>query len=220
VTKNLPPNSRYNILREYFDKIIIWRNYLFRKKIEFHSTNASGPKRIEKMEKFDENSDKSSFSDGKYQIVSTLKIGFNDFISLKNKLIAILTEDRIHFYETEKLQQIGKSSKISNKGIKLSYFNKNLILIGTQKNIEIYDYKNFKIIKSIFCAYPVKAIYINQNKFFIGEEKTITEYEIGVDRNYKQINTFKAHKYYIKDITQVNDGRLITCSELYVKIWS
>ena len=109
-------------------------------------------------------------SDEKYQLVSSLIIDFNDFISLKNKLIAVLTDDRIHFYNSVKMSAIGKSSKISNIGIKLSYFNENLILIGTGKHVEIYDYKNFKIIKTIFCVYPIKLIYINQNKVvYIGE---------------------------------------------------
>ena len=51
----------------------------------------------------------------------------------------------------------------------MAYFSENLIIIGTTKNIEIFDYKNFMNVKTIFCVYPIKKIFVNKNKLFIGE---------------------------------------------------
>ena len=136
------------------------------------------------------------------------------------------------FYESNNLSKIGKSSKISNIGEKIACFDEHLLLIGTQKNVEIYNFEMFKIVKSIFCVYPIRVIYINQNKVFIGESKNydlskngaenrITEYEMDIDGNYKQIYSYNnPHKNELNDITQVKDGRLVTCSNSYVKIWN
>ena len=116
--------------------------------------------------------------------------------------------------------------------VRMAYFNENLIIIGTTRNIEIFDYSNFKTIKSIFCVYPIKAIYTNKNKVFIGEstgyeysndcaQNRITEYEMDETGNYNQIDSLNnPHKNEITDITQAKDGRLITSELAKVKIWS
>lgn len=229
-SSNLPPESNYNILREYSENIL-FGGITYKKKImEYHSTNANGPKRIEKLVKYVEEPEcKSDFMDyfkDKYNVDSCLNIDFVDFIILSNNLIAVLTLDKLFFYESDNFKKINKFSKISNKGEKLVNFNDNLLLISTQKNVEIYDYKNYQSIKIFFCVYPIKVIYVDQNKVFIGESannnfSAINEYEIDNNGNYTQVYSYNnPHKNEITSITKLKDGRLITSSVSYVKIWS
>ena len=169
---------------------------------------------------------------GKYNITACLNINLINFIVLKNDMIAVLTSDKLHFYEIDKFKKNENSVKFKNKPEKLSIFNENFLLIGVQNRVEMYDYKNYKSITSFGCAYPIKVIYINQNKVFIGEStrydlkrgsayNIINEYELDNSGNYKQVYSYtNPHKYELVDITQVKDGRLITCSGVKVKIWS
>ena len=54
--------------------------------------------------------------------------------------------------------------------------------------MEIYDYKNFKNIKTIFIPYIVKVIYVNQNKVYIAcEHDIVNEYEIDNKGNYNYL---------------------------------
>ena len=69
-------------MREYSDEIIYGGINYLKKEIEFHSTNANGVKRIDKLEKFKKNEEyESSMADyfeGKYQIIDSLIIDFID----------------------------------------------------------------------------------------------------------------------------------------------
>ena len=138
-------------------------------------------------------------------------------------MIAVLTLDNIILYESENFKKIS-SVKITD-GKKLTTYNDNFLLITTLTNVIIFDYKYLIITKNIFCAYPYKIIYVNQTRVFIGEtnknDNRITEYEIDNDGKYKQISTpFEAFKHELTGITLVKDGRLITSTEIDVRIWS
>ena len=226
LTNILPSESKYNIIREYSDKILfggISYSLNYNKDDKYYNTNVLGEKRIEKI-----------LLQDKYQIINSINIDFIDFILLNKNLIAVLLINKLEFYDTNELIKIKSSKKISNlyTCTKMSYFSENLIIIGTTKNIEIFDYKNFMTIKTIFCVYPIKKIFVNKNILFIGEssnynysndkaQSIISEYEIDENGNYKQIDTFNnTHKYELIDFTQVDDGRLITTDSCDVKIWS
>ena len=228
-TDILPKESKYNILREYSDNILFGGITYENNSNKFcYATNATGCKRIEKLVKNDENDEMK----GKYNITACLNINFINFILLKNNMMAVLTSDKLQFYEIDKFKKNENSVKFKNKPEKLSIFNENFLLIGVQNRVEIYDYKNFKSIKSFCCVYPIKVIYVNQNKVFIGEStrydlkrgsayNIINEYELDNNGNYKQVYSYtNPHKNELVDITQVKDGRLITCSRQKVKIWS
>ena len=97
------------------------------------------------------------------------------------------------------------------------------MLIGTNNDIIIYDYINFKANKKIKCNYNLYKIKTNNYKLFVCEsikdKNQMTEYEIDKDGNYKKIYIYDKFKKKIVDLTLVSDGRLITCSEENVKIW-
>ena len=241
MTHILPPESKYNILREYSDKILfggISYSTKPNKYDKYYTSNAYGEKRIEKLEKYEKSneykSDMEDYFQDKYQITNSVNIDFIDFIVLNKNLIAVLLINRLDFYDVNELKKIKSSGKVSNMYtcVRMAYFSENLIIIGTTRNIEIFDYSNFKTIKSIFCVYPIKAIYTNKNKVFIGEstgyeysndcaQNRITEYEMDETGNYNQIDSLNnPHKNEITDITQAKDGRLITSELAKVKIWS
>jgi len=219
LTKILSSESKYDIIREYSDKILFAGfsySLNYHKGDKYYSTNAMGDKKIDKL-----------LLQDTYQIINSINIDFIDFILLNKNLIAVLLINKLDFYDTNELKQIKTSQKINNlyTCVKMGYFSENLIVIGTTRTIEIFDYKNFMSIKSINCVYPIKKIFANKNKLFIGESdkyaSKITEYEIDENGNYKQIDTLdNPHKYELIDFTQVEDGRLITTDSCYVKIWS
>ena len=176
-TDILPKESIYNILREYSENILFGGiSYENNSNQVIYSTNATGCKRIEKLVK----------NEGKYNITACLNINLINFIVLKNDMMAVLTSDKLHFYEIDKFKKNGNSVKL-NKPEKLAIFNDNFLLIRVQNRVEMYDYKNYKSIKSFGCAYPIKVIYINQNKVFIGES---TRYDLKNNCAYNVINEY------------------------------
>jgi hypothetical protein len=215
-TSILPNNPRYNIAREYSYNIL----FVGKKDI---LQNDCQKVRIEKLEKIN----------GKYEIVDFKNHeGMLDFILLTNdNLIVVLEKENIIFYSTNKFR-FKKYDKISDNNIIFTRFNDKFLLIGTEQNVVFYDYKNFKIIKKIKSKYPVIKIYVDINKVLIGEsnkkiygkddiKNKITEYEIDDNTNYKLVYNYnQPHKGEIKDIIKVNDGRMISCSVDYVKIWT
>jgi hypothetical protein len=219
MTSILPPKSTYNLMREYSDIILFAGISYSIRKDQYNDSNASGPKRIEKLEKSNED---------KYQITKSVNLDFIDFILLNKNLIAALLINRLEFYDVNELKKIKSSEKINNlyTCVKMAYFSENLILVGTTKTVEIFDYTNFKSIKSISCVYPIIKIYVNKNKVFIGEstryyDNKITEYEMDENGNYKQIYAFNnPHNNELTDIVQAEDGKLITCDPASIKIWS
>ena len=225
MTHILPKESKYNILREYSDKILFGGISYSNKHDKYYTSNASGEKRIEKLEKYEKSNE---YKPDKYQITNSVNIDFIDFIVLNENLIAVLLINRLDFYDANELKKIKSSEKISNlyTCVRMAYFSENLIIIGTTRSIEIFDYSSFKTIKSISCVYPIKSIYTNENKVYIGESTThdqnrITEYEIDETGNYNQIDFLdNPHNNELTDITQAKDGRLITSEFDKVKIWS
>ena len=135
--------------------------------------------------------------------------------------MALLTEDKLEFYETEIFKNIEKSVKFNNEPNILSVFDDNYLLIGIENKVEIYDYKNFKSIKSIFISYEIKKIFVNQNKVYIGCEYDIAnEYIIDNNGNYQQTYNIPIPNKFLSDITVVKEGRLITCANDKIQIWS
>ena len=76
-------------------------------------------------------------------------------------------------------------------------------------------------------------IYINKNNVFIAEssssydykkdkaENRITEYTIDDNGNYKIVTEYNnPHNKQLVDVTKVIDGRMISCNQESVKIWS
>ena len=215
----LPENSKYSILREYSDKILFGGiNYSIKNSF-INSTNTSGPKRIEQLIK------KDGFE--KYIINKTLNIDFIDFTPLKNGKLAVLCVDNILFYDIDKFRKIGNEK--SKNCHKIELFNDKFLLIGKDKDIIIYDYINHCSSKFIACTYPIKKIYVNKNNVFIADsnsdfnkaKNSIIEYTID-DKGYNKIVTeyYNPHNKQLVDVTKVNDGRMISCSNECIKIWS
>lgn len=231
-TKILPDKSKYNILREHSDNILFGGITYEKKTGSHHSTNASGPKRIEKLvkntEEPEKNENKSDDKDnsnikGKFSVTGSLNIDFEDFVLPDNNLIAVVTFDNLILYKSEDFTKIN-STKISY-GENIATFNDNLLLIGTGKNVIIFDYKNLKTVKNIFCVYPYKIFFVNKPRVFIGEsdiiDNRITEYEIDNEGNYKQISDpLDTRKGQLNGIIVMKDGRIITSSNDDVRIWS
>ena len=231
VSKILPQSSLYNILREYSDKILFGGiSYSSKKKDSYHTTNARGEKRIEKLEKCEkineQKSEKENDLQEKYQITKSVDIDFEDFLFLNKDLIVVLLIDRLAFYDVKELKKVRSSPKISNKYecLKFALYNEKFILIGTEENVEIFDLQNNKIVKSIFLIYDIQKIYVYQNRAFILESEVsdtrIAEYEIDETGNYKEIDSFdNPHRSDLTDIIHTKDGRLITSCQFNVKIW-
>ena len=190
----LPKNSRYNIIKEYSNSFL------------FGGISYEGnTKRIEKMIKINE----------KYEIVSSLKIDFEDFILIKNKM-CVLTKNIILFYDIVKFKKMEKYFKAKDVTKIENYYNK-FLLITTEKKVIIYDFIIFKEIKLINCPYMIEEIYVNFNRVYIlyFDPDIIIDYEINEEGNYKQINSYSGGPL----ITQLKDGRLITECNQGIKIW-
>jgi hypothetical protein len=210
-TDILPKNSDYNILKQNSDDIIFGGiNYKVKNDSYYYTTSASGCKRIEKLVKNDE----------KYSMVTCLNIDFIDFVLLKNNKMALLSKDKLEFYEIEAFKTCEQSVKFNSEPEVLSVFDDNFLLIGIENKVEIFDYKNYKKVKSIFIPYNVKAIKVNQNKVYIACECDIAnEYEIDNNGNYNQISSIPLQDEIIEDIAVVKNGKLITCTTK-IKMWS
>lgn len=104
-------------------------------------------------------------------------------------------------------------------------------MIGTEKNAVVFDYLKNISIRTIACVYQLKKIYANKDRVIIGEstsynlskkqaDNRINEYEIDDNGNYKQKYMYKKpHNNELLDITQLTDGRVISCSGEKVNIW-
>ena len=108
----LPPESKYNILREYSDKILfggISYSNKPNKYDKYYTSNAYGEKRIEKLEKYEKSneykSDMEDYFQDKYQITNSVNIDFIDFIVLNKNLIAVLLINRLDFYDANELKK-------------------------------------------------------------------------------------------------------------------
>ena len=111
MTHILPKESKYNILREYSDKILFGGINYSNKHDKYYTSNASGEKRIEKLEKYEKSNE---YKPDKYQITNSVNIDFIDFIVLNENLIAVLLINRLDFYDVNELKKIKSSEKISN----------------------------------------------------------------------------------------------------------
>lgn len=215
----LPKDSKYNILREYSSEILFGGISYLKNEHSYCCTNASGPKRIQKLVK----------TNGQYQIALTRSFDFIDFILLKNNSMSVLREKYLEFYDIHKFIMINKAKV--NKGINLTLFNDKYLLLGTDKNVIIFDYIKNTSTKSIACIYPLRKIFVNKNIVIIGEttrynlskkkaDNQINEYEIDDIGNYKQKYMYKKpHNNELLDITQLTDGRIISCSGAKINIW-
>ena len=133
VSKILPSDSLFNIMREYSDKILFGGiNYSLIENDSYYCTNAKGKKRIEKLEKCE-----------KYQITKSMDIDFVDFLVLNKDLIVVLLIDRLDFYDVKEFKKVKSSPIISNNNdcLKFAIYSENLILIGTGASVEIFDIK-------------------------------------------------------------------------------
>ena len=100
--------------------------------------------------------------------------------------MSILRKDKLEFYEIEEFKTCEKSVEFNEEPDTLSVFDDNFLLIGIDNKMQIYDYKNFKNVKSVFIPYTVKVICVYQNKVYIAcEDEIANEYEIDNNENYK-----------------------------------
>ena len=206
----LPEYSDYNILYE------ISNNTLLAGKYYQYQTEDDIKEKIVKLEKDGE----------KYKIKLDLGAdGLINFILLENNIFAVLRNNVpnvLCFYNVNNFKCI-KHQFFSPETNYISPLNEKYMLIGTNNDIIIYDYINFKANKKIKCNYNLYKIKTNNYKLFVCEsikdKNQMTEYEIDKDGNYKKIYINDKFKKKIVDLTLVSDGRLITCSEENVKIW-
>ena len=152
------------------------------------------------------------------------------FILLKNNTFVVLTKGYLVFYDINTFMKL-KKQKISNAIQMIELFNEKFIFLCSKDYVELYDCISFKNICKISCMYNILLkIYVSGNKVFIGENLRkylelnkcrIVEYEFDNNGCYKQIYEYKnPHKKLIRDFIQLRDGRLITCSEEYIKIFN
>ena len=148
VSKILPSDSLFNIMREYSDKILFGGiNYSLIDNDSYYCTNAKGKKRIEQLEKYEKNNEQQSEDEDnlqeKYQITKSMDIDFVDFLVLNKDLIVVLLIDRLYFYDIKEFKKVKSSPIISNtyECLKFAIYSENLILIGTGANVEIFDIK-------------------------------------------------------------------------------
>ena len=208
-TDTLPNNSDYNILYELSDNALLVGRY-------HKQQNNDIRDRIVKLIKSGE----------KYEEILNIKAdGLINFIVLKNNIFAVLRNNVpnvLCFYEINNFKSV-KYQFFSPETNIISVLNEKYMLIGSDKEIILYDYINYKSNKKIKCVYPLYKIYINDNKVFVCEaEKSknqIIEYEFDNDGNYKKIYAYLNPQKKLVDLTLIKDGRLITCSEENVKIW-
>ena len=208
-TNLLPNNFYYNILYEISDNTLLVGRY-------YKEQNNNMRDRIVKLEKKEE----------KYEESIDIKAdGLINFIILKNNIFAVLrnnVKNVLCFYEIDSFKCV-QNQFFSPETNTISALDEKYMLIGSDKEIIIYDYINYKSNKKIKCTYFLYKIYINNNKVFICESEEsknkIIEYEFDNDGNYKKIYTYLNPQKKLKDLTLTKDGRLITCSEENVKIW-
>lgn len=208
-TDILPDNPDYNILYELSDNTLLVGRY-------HKEQNNNIRDRILKLIKSGE----------KYEVALNIKAdGLINFIILKNNILAVLRNNVpnvLCFYEINSFKSV-KHQFFSPETNIISELNEKYMLIGSFKEIILYDYINYKSNKKIKCVYYLYKIYINNNKVFICESESnknqIIEYEFDNDGKYKKIYTYLNPQKKLKDLALIKDGRLITCSEENVKIW-
>lgn len=171
-----------------------------------------------------------------YEIITCIKLNCIDFDLLKNNKIAILFKDYFSIYKMKTLKLVKTINTIEPKKTmkkvadydylnhSLSFYNDKFLLVGSRKNIIIYDHKNLKIVKKIDFDSYLDIIYVNNNIAFFSFNHDISDNIIDDDGNCIKINKYGTdYKYSIPSktiqcITQVKDGRVITYAPL--KIWS
>lgn len=121
-----------------------------------------------------------------------------NFWALNNNSKAIIANINAYCYGKNAFQKLDKER----------------IIFGGVRNIQILSLKEKKIIKEIKTDFLIWAIcVIEEKKIFIcgGVSQDITIYN---SENYKNIRTIKnAHKKYIRGISLLNNGQIITGSE-------
>ena len=197
-TELLPENSKYDKLEEYSNGILLGG---ITTSCSTSQANGTSEPRIEKLVKIKD----------KYQIVTSYKIRFEDFVLLKGDKFLITMNENLDFHNVNTFKL--------NKKVKINYmksicvYNNNLLLIGLEnKKVLIFNYKTYKKIKSIVLNYNVHAIYV---AFFIGYGH-MDDYIIENNGEYKHLSIWP--KIYIDHITQLKDGRIVTSSP--IKVWS
>jgi len=208
-TNLLPNNFYYNILYEISDNTLLVGRYY---KVQNNNKRDRIVKLVKKEEKYEESIDIKAD-------------GLINFIILKNNIFAVLrnnVKNILCFYEIDSFKCV-QNQFFSPETKIISALDEKYMLIGSNKEIIIYDYINYKSNKKIKCTYYLNKIYINNNKVFICESEEsknkIVEYEFDNDGNYQKIYTYLNPQKKLKDLTLTKDGRLITCSEENVKIW-
>ena len=211
VTTQLPKESKYNILKESPNGVLYGGITYDSTKFKINQTNGYGKERIEKMVKIK----------NKYDIVTCFKLFFKDFAVLKNNLIVILSYKELLFYNTYTFKIIKKIDYLKYSQC-LSVYNEKHLLVGFEKKILIFDYKNYRIIKYIPLDFSLIKIYVNKNiAFILLKNETIEDFIIQDNGNYDRVNVY--NKFDVKkgnfiDIAQIKDGSIITSSPL--KIWN
>ena len=210
-TDILPNNPDYNILHELSDNTLLVGRY-------HKEQNNDIRDRIVKLIKNGE----------KYEVALNMKAdGLINFVILKNNIFAVLrnnVSNVLCFYEIDSFKCV-KNQFVSPETNIISVLNEKYMLIGSDKEIILYDYINYKSKEKIKCdyLYVLYKIYINNYKVFIcetgGSKNQIIEYEFDNDGKYKKIYVYLNPQKKLKDLTLIKDGRLITCSEENVKIW-
>ena len=205
----LPKNSDYNIVYELSDNTLLVGRY---HKQQNNDIKDRIVKLIKRGEKFEEALDIKA--DG---LINFIILKNNTFAVLRNNVPNVLCFYEINNFKNVKYQFFSPETNI------ISVLNEKYMLIGSDKEIILYDYINYKSNKKIKCVYPLYKIYINDNKVFACEAENsknqIIEYEFDNDGNYKKIYSYLNPQKKLKDLTLIKDGRLITCSEENVKIW-
>ena len=165
---------------------------------------------------------------GKYQLISKFRTTYRNFITLRAGLMALLTEHVLKVYNINTLKPNKKSFRVS-KGIKtITFFSGNYLLMASKDELIIFDYNNFKIIKSIATGYDIFKIISTKDRVLIGEydEKSnksrFTTYKIDIKNNFNikrlTVND-NPHKTSVFKIVQCYDGTIVTHHHEYMKIW-
>lgn len=204
-TNLLPEESKYDILKEYSKGIVFGGITYDSTNIGIRQTNGCGKPRIEKIVKIND----------KYQIVTSYKIWFKNFLLLNCGVILILSYENLNFLNinTFKLKKKVKIYDIE----KINVYNNTLLLIGINNNkVLIYNYKTYKKVKSIVLNYNASLLYVSNNvAFIIGYDK-VNDYIIENNGEYKHFSLWP--KTTVSDITQLKDGRIVTSGPL--RIWN
>ena len=165
---------------------------------------------------------------GKYQLISRFKTKYRNFITLRGGLMALSTEYVLRVYNINTLKQ-NKNSFRSSKEIKtIAFFSESYLLMASKDELAVFDYTNFKIIKSISTGYDIFKIIVIKDKVLIGEsdeknnKSRFTTYKIDSKNNLniKRLTVNDSpHKTSAFKIVQCKDGTIVTHQHECMKIW-